>query len=76
MNKKTAFLLAIVRIKANLKLAYAVYCTISSNIIKYMSFEYAYTFVLYYVNIESIHLISVTLLQNDQNEEHIQKDQT
>ena len=40
-----------------------------------MSFEYTCTFILYYIYIQYIHLTSVTLLQNDQNREHIQKSQ-
>ena len=38
-----------------------------------MSFKYTCTFILYYIYIQYIHLTSVTLLQNDQNREHIQK---
>ena len=41
-----------------------------------MNFEYISTFILYYISIQYIHMISVTLLQNDRNEEHIQKGQT
>ena len=70
------FLLIIVKIKTNLKLAYAVYCALPLNIIKYMSFEYVCTFFLCYTYIQYIHSISVTLLQNDQNGEHTQKTQT
>ena len=39
--------------------------------IKYMSFEYVCMFILYYIYMQYDHLISVTLLQNDQNGEHI-----
>ena len=56
------FLLFTVKIKANLKLVYAVYCALLSNISKYMSFEYISKFSLYYIYIQCIHLISVTLL--------------
>ena len=37
---QNCFLLAIVKIKTNLKLAYAVYCALSSSIIKCMSYDY------------------------------------
>ena len=33
-------------------------------------------FIFYYIYMQYIHLISVTLLQNDQNGEQIQKSQT
>ena len=66
-QKQNYFLLAIVKIKTNLKAASAVYCALPPNIIKYMSFEYICTFILYYIYIQHIHLISVTLLQIDQN---------
>ena len=36
------------------KLAYAVYCTFSSNIIKYMSFECICRFILYYICMQCI----------------------
>ena len=76
MNKRTVFLLVIVKIKTNLKLAYVVYCALPLNIIKYMNFEYVCTFFLYYTYIQYIHLISITLLQNDQNGKLTQKTQT
>ena len=52
---------------------YTVILNYPSNIIKHMSFEYICTFILYYVYIQYIHLISVTLLQNNQNGEHFKK---
>ena len=75
MNNRTAFYLPLSKLKQNLKLAYAVYSALPSKIIKYTSFEYICTFILYYIYIHDIHLISVTLLQNDQNGKHIQKGQ-
>ena len=38
--------------------------------------NYIWTFILYYNNMQNIPLLSVTLLQNDQNEEHTQQSQT
>ena len=34
-----------------------------------MSFEYTCMFILYYIYIQYLHLISVTLVQNEQNGE-------
>ena len=57
--------------------AYAVYCALPSNIIKYIRFEYICTFILYCINIHYINLTSFTfILQNDQNGEHIGKIKT
>ena len=39
---QNCFLLAIVKIKTKLKLAYAVYCALPSNIIKYMSYVHLF----------------------------------
>ena len=38
-----------------------------------MNFEYISTFILYYISIQCMHMISVTLLQNDRNEGNIFK---
>ena len=62
---ENCFLLAVVKIKTDLKLAYAACCALPSNINKYKSC----TFLLYYICIQythSISSISVTFLQNDQ----------
>ena len=41
-----------------------------------MSLEYICTFILYYIYMQYIHLISATLFHNDQNGEYIPKNQT
>ena len=71
-EQQNYFLLAIVKFKKNLELAYAVYYALPSNIIRYISFDYICTSILYYIYIQYIHLVSFTfLLQNDQNGEKI-----
>ena len=67
LMNSNCFLFVIVKIKANVKLAYvSLFCALTSNIIKYTSFQY-------YIYKQYIHLISITLLQNDQTENIFEK---
>ena len=68
-------LLVLVNIKTNLKIGCAVYFALLLNIVQYMSFEYICKFILYYIYIQYIHFMPVTLLQNDQNGQHNQQSQ-